>query len=140
MCIRDRFRAHYFISGRIDFSKYAGFVYDVSNVEDVNELYVISDILITDYSSVFFDYANLKRPIIFYMYDYEEYKNELRDFYIDVNELPGRIVRDENELADAIEGSLNDFNVDNKYLQFNNKFNYLDGSDSSRRALEKIIN
>ena len=134
------FRAHYFISGRIDFSKYAGFVYDVSNVEDVNELYVISDILITDYSSVFFDYANLKRPIIFYMYDYEEYKNELRDFYIDVNELPGRIVRDENELADAIEGSLNDFNVDNKYLQFNNKFNYLDGSDSSRRALEKIIN
>ena len=38
------------------------------------------------------------------MYDYEEYKNELRDFYIDVNELPGRIVRDENELADAIEG------------------------------------
>ena len=118
----------------------AGFVYDVSNVEDVNELYVISDILITDYSSVFFDYANLKRPIIFYMYDYEEYKNELRDFYIDVNELPGRIVRDENELADAIEGSLNDFNVDNKYLQFNNKFNYLDGSDSSRRALEKIIN
>ena len=133
------FRAHYFISGRIDFSKYAGFVYDVSNVEDVNELYVISDILITDYSSVFFDYANLKRPIIFYMYDYEEYKNELRDFYIDVNELPGRIVRDENELSDAIEGSLNDFNVDNKYLQFNNKFNYLDGSDSSRRALEKII-
>ena len=35
---------------------------------------------------------------------------------------------------------INDFNVDNKYLQFNNKFNYLDGSDSSRRALEKIIN
>ena len=45
-----------------------------------------------------------------------------------------------SELADAIEGSLNDFNVDNKYLQFNNKFNYLDGIDSSRRALEKIIN
>lgn len=54
------FRAHYFISGRIDFSKYAGFVYDVSNVEDVNELYVISDILITDYSSVFLTMQILK--------------------------------------------------------------------------------
>ena len=58
------FRAHYFISEELISQNMAGFVYDVSNVEDVNELYVISDILITDYSSVFFDYANLKRPII----------------------------------------------------------------------------
>lgn len=133
------FRTHYFISGRIDFSKYQGFVYDVSNIEDVNELYVISDILVTDYSSVFFDYGNLKRPIVFYMYDYDEYKNNLRDFYIDVSELPGPIVKDKDQLVRAIQNGLYDFNVDEKYLQFNKKYNYLDGRTTSRKALEQII-
>ena len=61
------FRAHYLVANTFDFKKYEGFIYNVSNIDDVNELYIISDILITDYSSVFFDYANLKRPIIFYM-------------------------------------------------------------------------
>lgn len=47
------FRAHYFISRKLDAERHRGFVYDVSEVEDINELYVISDILVTDYSSVF---------------------------------------------------------------------------------------
>ena len=59
------FRAHYLVANSFDFKKYEGFVYDVSNYENINDLYIISDILITDYSSVFFDYANLKKPIIF---------------------------------------------------------------------------
>ena len=63
------FRAHYFVSSIFDFSKYEGFIYNVSNVDNVNDLYVISDLLITDYSSVFFDYSILKRPVLFYMYD-----------------------------------------------------------------------
>ena len=65
------FRAHYLVANSFDFDKYKGFVYDVSKVNDINHLYVISDLLVTDYSSVFFDYANLKRPEIFYMYDLE---------------------------------------------------------------------
>lgn len=82
------FRAHYLVADAFDFEEYKGFVYDVSKYNDINELYVISDMLITDYSSVFFDYANLKRPILFYMYDLDAYKNELRGFYIDLEELP----------------------------------------------------
>ena len=62
------FRAHYFISNAFDFSSYEGFVYNVSDVDDINQLYLVSDLLITDYSSAFFDYANLERPIVFYMY------------------------------------------------------------------------
>ena len=65
------FRAHYLVANEFNFEKYKGFIYDVSKIDDINELYIISDILITDYSSVFFDYANLKKPIIFYMYDFE---------------------------------------------------------------------
>ena len=40
----------------------------------INELYLIADIIMTDYSSIFFDYANLKKPIIYYMYDFDDYK------------------------------------------------------------------
>mgnify|MGYP000910123033 CR=1 FL=1 len=63
------FRAHYFISNSFDFVAFSGFVYDVSQMDDINPLYLAADVLITDYSSVFFDYANLRRPILFFMYD-----------------------------------------------------------------------
>ena len=52
----------------------------------------------TDYSSIFFDFANLKKPMLFYMYDFAEYKDKLRDFYISLNELPGDIVYTQKEL------------------------------------------
>ena len=61
------YRTHYFIANSFDFNKYKGFIFNVSNYDDINDLYLISDIIITDYSSVFFDYAILKKPIIFYM-------------------------------------------------------------------------
>ena len=70
------FRPHYFIANVFDFEKYKGFVYNVSDIDDINELYIITDLLITDYSSVFFDFANLKRPMIFYMYDLAHYRDE----------------------------------------------------------------
>ena len=135
------FRAHYFIANKFDFKKYNNFVYDVSKYEDINELYIISDILITDYSSVFFDFANLKRPILFYMYDYNNYKNNLRDFYIDLKELPGPILKKENTLIKEIK------NIDNyskkykeKYEKFNKKYNYLDDGNATKRVVEEIFN
>ena len=131
------FRAHYFVANQFDFEKYNGFVYNVSDYEDINDLYVISDMLITDYSSVFFDYANLKRPILFYMYDLEEYKNNLRDFYIDLDELPGPIIEEENELIKTIKK--NKFIYDKKYKKFNAKFNYLDDGNATKRVIEKIF-
>lgn len=131
------FRAHYFISNSIDLSPYKGFVYDVSHYDDINELYIISDILITDYSSVFFDYANLKRPIFFYMYDFEEYKNNMRDFYIDLKELPGPICKTEDELISALK-SLKDYekNYRSIYDKFNDKFTYLDDGNASARLID----
>jgi CDP-glycerol glycerophosphotransferase len=131
------FRAHYFISNSIDLTPYKGFVYDVSHYDDINELYVISDILITDYSSVFFDYANLKRPIFFYMYDFEEYKNNMRDFYIDLKELPGPICKTEDELITALK-DLNHYenNYRSIYNDFNSKFTYLDDGNASARLID----
>ena len=81
------FRAHYLVANEFNFKKYKGFLYDVSKVDDINELYIVSDMLITDYSSVFFDYANLKKPIIYYMYDLKKYENDIRGFYINLKRL-----------------------------------------------------
>ena len=94
--------------------------------------------MLTDYSSVFFDYANLKRPMIFYMYDFEKYKDELRGFYIDKDELPGKITKTENELIEAIKET-NIFKYDEKYKMFNEKFNYLDDGQAAKRVIEECI-
>lgn len=132
------FRAHYLVANSFEFEKYKGFVYNVSEYDDINHLYVISDLLITDYSSVFFDYANLKRPIIFYMYDLEQYKEKLRGFYIDISELPGEVARTEKQLIQFIENTKN-FVYDKKYQEFNEKYNYLDDGQASKRVVEKIF-
>lgn len=134
------FRPHYFIANQFDFDKYKGFVYDVSKIDDINELYIISDLLITDYSSVFFDYANLKRPMIFYMYDLEYYRDKSNGFYIDVEkELPGKIVKKDDELIEEILGVSNNFEYDKKYQDFNDKYTYLDDGMASKRVIEKVI-
>lgn len=69
---------------------------------DINRLYVVADVLITDYSSVFFDYANLHRPMLFYMYDLASYAGEIRGFYIDLDCLPGPIVETQADLHQAL--------------------------------------
>ncbi len=134
------FRTHYFISNSFDFGKYTDFIYDVSKYDDITELYTISDMLITDYSSVFFDYANLNRPIYFYMYDFEEYKNNLRDFYFDLELLPGPIMQKEHELLDEIK-SLHTYwdRYASKYEAFRKMFNPLDDKNCSKRVVEKIF-
>lgn len=133
------FRPHYFIANVFDFEKYKGFVYDVSKIDDVNELYIITDLLITDYSSVFFDFANLKRPMIFYMYDLEHYRDKSNGFYLNLEELPGKITKTQEELEKEIERITNDFKYDEKYKKFNEKYNYLDDGQATKRVVEEII-
>jgi len=135
------FRAHYFIAKSIDLSKYDGFVIDASDFDDVNELYMVSDIIMTDYSSVFFDFANLKRPMLFYMYDLDLYKGKLRDFYIDLKELPGPITETQEDLEKSLENISNyEKEYKEKYKKFNEKYNYLDDGDASYRVIKKIFN
>lgn len=134
------FRAHYYIANKFDFEKYENFVIDVSAVDDINELYVVSDILITDYSSVFFDYANLKRPIIFFMYDLKHYMRNLRGFYFGLEELPGKIVKEEKDVIKII-NNLDKYELDNekKYSDFNKKFTYLDDGKASERVIKTLF-
>lgn len=132
------FRAHYLVANSFDFDRYRGFVEDVSSYSDINDLYIAADILITDYSSVFFDFANLRKPEIFYMYDLEEYANELRGFYISLDELPGPIVRDEDALIAAVRAA-EGWQPDEKYEAFLKRFNPKDDGNASARTLARII-
>lgn len=134
------FRAHYLVASQFDFAKYQGFVYNASDVSDINNLYVVSDLLITDYSSVFFDYANLNRPIIFYMYDLEDYGSEIRGFYIDLAELPGDIVENQDDLAQKIKATRYDTAFyQQKYEAFHQKFNPLDDGKATQRVIDAVI-
>ena len=105
------------------------------------ELYVISDILITDYSSVLFDYAILNRPIIFYMYDLDDYKENIRGFYLDVyNDLPGEIIKTEEKVINTVL-NIERYKLNNKekLYNFNEKFNYLHNGKCCKNVLDKVI-
>lgn len=134
------FRAHYLVAKNFDFERYEGFVFDVSLVADINDLYIASDVLVTDYSSVFFDYANLRRPMVFYMYDLEEYAGALRGIYLDLSTLPGPIVKTEAELVDAIRTqTAPDAAIDERYDAFCDTYTYLDDGHASERVLARVI-
>ncbi|MCQ2563572.1 MAG: CDP-glycerol glycerophosphotransferase family protein [Mogibacterium sp.] len=136
------FRAHYFIGNTFDFEEYNGFVIDACLYPEINDLYIISDILITDYSSVFFDYGILKRPEIFYMYDLEYYRDELRGFYISLDELPGPVIENQEALFDSIATVDEWFStpeMKDKYEAFENKFTYLDDGHATERVVRRVF-
>jgi CDP-glycerol glycerophosphotransferase (TagB/SpsB family) len=79
-----------------------GFLTDVSDHPDINELLHVADVLVTDYSSVIFEYALLGRPMVFFAPDLEAYEQE-RGFYFDYRRgVPGPVVGTTAELAAAI--------------------------------------
>lgn len=132
-------RMHYLVAESMDISAYEGFARDVSKHEDIRELYLISDILITDYSSVFFDYANLKRPMLFYVYDIDSYRDNLRGFYFDFErEAPGPLVKTTEEVIKQIQ-HFNQVDSNIQYNSFYQRFCYLENGESSRKVVEKVF-
>ncbi len=97
------FRAHHQTT-RVLGVQYDEFVRDASAYPAVNDLMIASDILITDYSAIAFDYAVLCRPIFVYAYDYDTYLAD-RGTYFDIDErYPNKSCRTEDELLSRIKG------------------------------------
>ena len=117
--------------------KFSDKVINVSNYGDINELFNISDILITDYSSCMFDYMLLNRLVFLYTPDIVDFMKE-RNFMIDIHELPFPIANDNQELFDNIKAHYND-NVDIKYDKFNRKYG-LHETGNSAKEIVNIIN
>lgn len=129
------FKPHYLITNTyIHDEALNGFIYDIDANVDIAQLYKIADVLITDYSSVFFDYAIRKKPIYFYMYDIEEYADELRGFYLDVHkELPGKIYVKEDVMLADIQQHIFDKQV---LDSFNKRFHHMEDGYASKRVLD----
>ena len=135
-------RMHYLISNALDISDYSDFVYDYSNYPNISDLYLVSDLLITDYSSVFFDYAYLKRPILFYPYDYHLYKEELRGFYLNYEkDLPGKIAKNSKQLLEEINHALAhpDMSANQKFMNFYNRFCAINDGLSSLKVVNYVM-
>lgn len=134
---------HYLVKEDIDWKKYDDFVIECNENWDIQELYLASDILITDYSSVMFDYAILRRPMLFFTYDLKFYKDNLRDFYFDMlEEVPGPLVENTNALIDEIKKlNIEDYEAKygKKYDDFQNKYNEFDKGTASRTIIDIII-
>lgn len=129
------FRAHYEVNKVLGIQE-NDFVKDVSNYQNLNQILKITDILISDYSSIMIDYSILERPIFNYIYDFDEYK-EKRGMYFDLREkLPGNCIASEDELINAIK------NIDyeqecGKTKKFKNEF--VQEYGNARKYIDKII-
>ena len=104
----------------------------MSDDDELNDLLFVTDLLVTDYSSVVFEASLLNIPMMFYAFDLYDYISS-RDFYYDFEGfVPGKIVFSQRELVECIEEK--DFEAQ-KVEGFKNKFfDHLDGKSSQRVA------
>ncbi|WP_179271795.1 bifunctional glycosyltransferase/CDP-glycerol:glycerophosphate glycerophosphotransferase [Actinomadura meyerae] len=118
-----------------------GFVRDVSAYPDIAELFLAADVLMTDYSSLMFDYANTGRPILFFTYDLEHYRDELRGFYFDFEEeAPGPLLGSSDEVIEALR-SIDQVERDyaEPYERFVRRFCELDDGKAASRVVDRIL-
>ncbi len=130
-------RLHPAIQHRLDFEKAApGFLYDFSSDEyEINELLIAADILITDYSSIPFDYSLLHRPMIFFAYDLEVYEGRRGIFDGFEENLPGPIVKDTDSIVELVKQNRFNLNVVDYYAEQWNKYSKGDSSANLVRYL-----
>lgn len=137
-------RLHSNVATDIDIDpKYKHFIYNVSFYPDSQELLAIADLLITDYSSLFFDFAVTRRPMVFYAHDLELYRDQLRGFYFDYeNFVPGPVARDMNELFNVIAHWDDYFNeqYDEKLAAFGEEFTTFEKGEAAKQIAELMIN
>lgn len=131
-------RFHYLVSENLNLKDVTPHIIDVSDYPDIAELYTISDVLITDYSSVMFDYAHLARPMLFYVYDLEEYRDVIRGFYMDfTKEAPGPLLKSEEELYNALS---NMDHIEKEYKErldvFRQKFCEFDDGNAASKVVQ----
>ncbi|QDY44751.1 CDP-glycerol glycerophosphotransferase family protein [Planococcus glaciei] len=132
-------RLHYLLSEKISQLELPANIVNASTYQDIQELYLVADVLITDYSSVMFDYALLKRSIILYCYDLEEYITR-RGMYFDFAELaPGPVCQTIDEVLHYINQpeALNAFSADLE--RFVGEFGSLEDGQASAKVIEKVF-
>lgn len=118
-------------------------VHDVSSWPDAGELLAAADVLVTDYSALAFDFAVTGRPMLFFAYDLDVYRDEIRGFYVDFDaEVPGPIVRTTDQLAEALRG-LDGAAVPGEYAEryraWRERFCALEDGRASARLVDRLF-
>jgi CDP-glycerol glycerophosphotransferase len=114
----------------------------VSAWPDATELLAAADVFVTDYSSLAYDFALTNRPILFFTYDLEVYRDEIRGFYVDLEaEAPGPLLRTTDELAEALSGVGYDVPAEYnaRYRAWRERFCELDDGRASARLVERLF-
>lgn len=115
---------------KVDISAKGQYI-DCSDYPSEQELMLISDILITDYSSIMIEFAMLNKPVVFFTYDFDSYMANERGFYFDFKStVPGPVVEDSNQLINTIKNK--DFNEDRLSKFVKTQFDEIDGKSSER--------
>jgi CDP-glycerol glycerophosphotransferase len=133
-------RLHSMIAGRLAVPAGAP-VLDVSDRPEAAELYLAADLLVTDYSSAMFDFAVTGRPMVFYTYDLEHYRDDVRGFYFDLTEVaPGPVVRTSEELLEAIaDKDVVAAASADRYARFRDTFCPLDDGHATDRVIDLLF-
>ena len=135
-------RPHIIISNALKLdNSLENFVINGANYNEISDLYLISDICITDYSSVMFDYANTGKPLLFFTYDLEYYKEQLRGFYFDFEkEAPGPLIKDNETLVEAIKNINNlKYQYQDKYNQFYDRFCTFETGEAAKKIVAQFF-
>lgn len=132
-------RLHYLLSDKISQFELPTNIVNASSYQDIQELYLLADLLITDYSSVMFDYALLKRPIVLYCYDLEEYTTR-RGMYFDFAEkAPGPVCKTIDEVMYFLNAPEKLTAYDESLHQFVEEFGSLADGKATSKVIEAVL-
>lgn len=134
-------KQHGFVKSKTKIPKEcAGRVFDVSDSAKIEELLFVSDVCITDYSSLVFEYSLFGRPMVFYAYDLEDFYDYRGFFYrYDEDFLPGDIVTDEGGLADSVGRALDGDYDRERIRRFRDRFMGACDGHSTERIVRYIM-
>jgi CDP-glycerol glycerophosphotransferase len=133
-------RMHNIVADRLDLPDDLP-VLDVSEEPDPSGLYLAADVLVTDYSSVMFDFAVTGKPILFFTYDLAHYRDDLRGFYVDLVDIaPGPLLGTSTELIDAL-ADLDGVRERSapRYARFRATFCHLEDGHATERVLDLLF-
>ncbi|HSI25850.1 MAG TPA: CDP-glycerol glycerophosphotransferase family protein [Aeromicrobium sp.] len=119
----------------------AAAVIDASTYPQINDLYIASDVLITDYSSMMFDFSVTGRPMLFYTPDIEEYTDpKVRGAYFDLEEVaPGPVVRTPGEVVESLQSFDWSGQFAGRYAAWKQRFNHADDGNAAGRAVDALF-
>ncbi|MGO1879579.1 MAG: CDP-glycerol glycerophosphotransferase family protein [Microbacterium gubbeenense] len=113
-------------------------VIDVTGFADASRLMLAADALITDYSSVMFDFSGTGKPMYFLVPDIDHYRGTLRGFYFDLEKrVPGPVVRTQDELIEALE--MDPSAYADAYAEWRSVFNARDDGHAAERVVARLI-